>query len=156
MALREPKRYAGLLRIRRLQEDLKAQVLGSARRDVHHALHEKASIETYQREILERNRHTTGQRVDAGRARDLLSFERHLSYLAVAKDADIIQLRNIEEEKHAELEGATIGRRIVERIIEHAKQGLHEHLRKNEQRMSDESSAVRYAHVRSVSQSQNR
>lgn len=138
MAIRRRFQYETLLRIRKRQEDLKAQALAAARREVHAAEGQRARIAQEQRRVVERAGGLLKERFDAAELRCYYQYERYLSWLGDAKDAEIRTLEEVAETKRAELEEATKSRRMVEKLKErhikaHAKQ-----VQKDEQRLTDE------------------
>ncbi len=151
MAARRPQHYATLLRIRKRQEDLKAQALAAARRGVGNAETQRAELEAQQRRALDDAASAAsaagaaGPVVDGPRVVQFLHYERHLGRLAVAKDAEIIGLEKVAEERRTELEETMKQRRIAERLVEGAERAVLEKAQKAELVLNDESASVRAA-----------
>ncbi len=139
-------RYETLLRIRKRQEDLRAGALASARREVRRAQDERSHLSEEQRNTLLRAQDLIQQEFDASDVRRYYQYERHLSRLAVAKDAEIRQLEGVAEQRRAELELATKRKKIVEKLKENQNAAYAKHVMKLEQRQSDET-ATNYAAI---------
>ncbi len=139
---------ATLLRIRRRQEDLKAQALAQARRDVRVATDQRDEIEAYQRRMLERAGEMTQGDFDASAVRQVYQHERHLSRLAAERDVAIRRLDQVAETRRGELEMALKRRRMVEQLETRAATRYRDFRNQQEQKQNDEiatSRAVRNA-----------
>jgi len=80
----------------------------------------------------------TRQEFDARDIRQYYVYERYLARLAVEKDANLAQLRSVEETRRNELEDAMKERRIVERLKERLTDAFLEEVTKEEQKTTDE------------------
>jgi flagellar export protein FliJ len=134
-----------LLRIRRRQEDLKAQAHASAQRDVHRAEGEQAMIVDEQRRMLEEMVQATNEALDVHDAVRYRHHERYLARLSVEKDVAIGELRKTAEGKREDLEGAMKHRKMVERLVERREDVRQHQQRKNEQKATDEIAATKAA-----------
>lgn len=136
MALRQ---FDVLVRIRKLQENLQAQVLADTRRQI-------GVIEAQRDGYLEERRHTlldaaerTARRFRANDVRVHFQYERHLRRMADLLDAEADRLRVKAEEQRRDLEQAMQRRRMVEKLRERKLRILSDEVRKAEQKRSDES-----------------
>ncbi len=145
MAIKDIAHYETILRIRKRQEDIKAQALASARRQVHAARRERARIAEEQMRALHAAQAIAQGRFDADEVRRYYQYERHLARLGDARDADIRQLENIAEEKRVELETSAKTRRVMERLVERRASANLLYRRKMEQAALDEAATTRAA-----------
>ena len=130
--------YDMLLRVRRRQEDIRAQALAAASRDVRVAEQQRAALAGHQRLMFEEAGARVRDRLDPQEVRMYYQYERHLARLIDEKDAAIIELRGIAEARRAELEEAMKRRRIVEKLKERREHTFMAQARKEEQRLADE------------------
>lgn len=138
MARNDYKAYDALHRVRQREEDMHAQKLAEARRDVGAAERQRELLQAETRATLEA---AATHAMDHFDARDLLrhyQYERHLARLSDEKDAEIRQLEGLQEERRAALENAMKARRVVEKLRERKLLARRKHLRVQEQRMLDE------------------
>lgn len=145
MARTDIAQYETILRIRKRQEDIKAQALAAARRHVHAARRERTRIAEEQMRALHAAQSIAQGRFDADEVRRYYQYERHLAHLADAKDAAIRQLEAVAEEKRGALETAAKTRRVMERLVERRLMAQLHHLRKMEQSAMDEAATIRAA-----------
>ena len=145
MAIKDIAHYQTILRIRKRQEDIKAQALASARRQVHAARRERAGIAEEQMRALHAAQAIAQGRFDADEVRRYYQYERHLARLGDARDADIRHLESIAEEKRAELEASAKTRRVMERLVERRASANLQYQRKMEQAALDEAATTRAA-----------
>ncbi len=138
MPRRRPFRYDTLLRVRQRQEEIKATSLGSTRRAIRTAEHQRVEIVREQMTMLEEAGKAAEREFDASDVRRYYQYERHLARLAVEKDADLAQLRKVEQDRRAELEEAMKQRRVVERLKERRQRAFLAELNKEEQAFNDE------------------
>ena len=134
-----------LLRIRRRQEDLKAQALACAQREVNQAERERDMIVADQRRTLREAVLASREALDARKLLRFRQHERYLARLSVEKDAAIGELRQEAEGKRQELEGAMKHRKMVERLVERRDEAHQQALRKTEQKQTDEVAATKSA-----------
>jgi flagellar export protein FliJ len=138
MAKHDPHRLDMLLRIRKRQEELRAQSVAEARREVRTAQDLRASLARNQHQALLDGASRSREEFDAGDVRRYYQYERHLAHLSVAKDAEIQGLQTEVEDRRILLEAALKKRRIIERLqIRRWKAWLAE-AHKEEQKQSDE------------------
>lgn len=138
MAKPKPAQYDTLLRIRKRQEDIKAQALAVTRRSIRIAERQRADLAKYQRLTLEKAGALALERFDPSEVRMYYQYERHLATLIDEKDASILELRSAAEERRAELEDAMKRRRIVEKLQERLQSAFMKQVRKDEQTRADE------------------
>lgn len=133
-----------LVRVRRRQEDLKAQAFARAQRDVQNAVEQRAGLEVYQRRMLDRaGELMQGEEVDASALRLVYQYERHLGRLVVERDAQIRQLEKVADSKRGDLESALKNRRMVERLETHAVERYRRFRSILEQKQHDEIAGAR-------------
>ncbi|MFO7975983.1 MAG: flagellar export protein FliJ [Candidatus Hydrogenedentota bacterium] len=143
MALKKPFRYGTLLRVRQRQEDLKSMALAKMRRAVLSAEQQHKEIVGQQLAAFSSAAAMTREHFDVSDIRRYFLYERHLSRLAVEKDAEITHLRTQEEERRSELEQAMKDRKMLERLKERRERALQYALGKEEQKRLDESAVNR-------------
>ena len=148
MPRRPWQKYATLLRVRERQERLRAQALAEARRDVLRAEKQRDALGEEQRRILLAAGKAAEAEVDAPKVQSFFQYERHIAHLSVEKDSEIHSLRKVAEKKRSELEEALKRRKIVERLTERVKEQYLIHVRKEEQKLLDETAAVKAALAR--------
>lgn len=141
MALRKPGHYAMLLRVRKRQEEVRAQTLASTRREIRQTENERASIGDEQQRTLEKAGQLAKEVFDPSEVRRYHQYERHLARLAVQKDAEIRSLRRRADKERRDLEEAMKRRRISEKLEEHTAEAYHEHVRKEDQKRADETAS---------------
>jgi flagellar protein FliJ len=127
-----------LLRIRKRQEELRALVLASTRREVRGAEEQRESISQEQRRTMESARDAVRERFNASEVRQLYQYERHLARLGVESDARLQELQRQAEQQREELIEASQKKRIVERLKERHEEALFQEFRKQEQKLADE------------------
>ncbi len=141
-------RYEVLLRVRKRQEDIKAQVL-AVKRNEHAALRrQRRELEERRRAMLKEADIPRGAQVDPVRQQAIYQYERHLSHRADAKDAEIAMHSVVVQTARAELESALAQKRIMEKLIERAEKAERAQAVRREQRWHDESAVIRFAHRR--------
>ena len=145
MAPGRPFRYGVLLRVRQRQEDIKSLALAEARRAVHFAERQHREIVGQQLAAFSAAGAHAQERFDASDVRRYFAYERHLSRLAVEKDAEIKDLRVQEEKRRGELEEAMKKRRILERLKERKDRAYRYVMGKEEQKRLDEVAVNRAA-----------
>ncbi len=138
------RHYSSLLRVRERQQDLEAQRLAVAQREVLRAETELADIERQQRMALEGASQASGRRPEPPKITGFLQYERHLSRTAVQKDAEIRTLQTKAEAQRSKLEDAMKRRKTMERLLEKTQESLDAEQRRREQRLSDEAASVRH------------
>lgn len=140
--MRNPNRYATILRLRKRTEDRQAQVVAAVRQEVQRSQRQRTSLELTRRTALESAGASLHDRFDAEEIRGYYQYERHLAGLRDEKDAEIRDLQRQEAEQLAILEQATQGRRVVEKLHERRVKAYHAHQRKEEQRYVDETATM--------------
>ena len=145
MATRRPEQYATLLRVRKRQEDLNAQVLAGVRREMRAAELQREDFERQQRRAIDSAQAYTGEDFDERLFCRYVGYQRYLARMAVAKDAEIEQLRQQVEGRRLDLENAMCKRRMVDRLIERSERILLKKVKKEEQRLSDEAASTQAA-----------
>jgi len=141
-------RYEVLLRVRKRQEDIKAQAL-AVKRNEHAALRrQRRELDERRRTMLKEADIPRGARVDPVRLQAVYQFERHLARRADAKDAEIAVHAGVVQAARAELESALAQKRIMEKLIERAETIERAAALRRQQRWHDESAVIRFAHRR--------
>ena len=138
MPRRKPFQYDTLLRVRRRQEDLRAQALAAVRRDLEAAESHRADIANERMCTLRRASETASRGFTASDVRRFFQYERHLALLGTEADARIRELREAVAGRREELEEAMKQRRIVEGLREQRQTAFLRELNKEEQAMADE------------------
>jgi len=147
-------RYEVLLRVRKRQEDLKAQAL-SVKRSEHAALRrQRRELDERRRAVLKEADIPRGARVDPVKLQTMYQFERHLGQRAAAKDAEIALHGVAVQAARAELDSALAQKRIMEKLIERAEKAERAEAVRREQRWHDESAVIRFAHLRKRNEAQ--
>ena len=141
MPKRPPVQFDMLLRVRERQEDIRAQALAVARRDVMTAERQREALVEQQRETFAEAGKRARAEFDAREVRMYYQYERFLARLVDEKDVAIGQFRRVAEERRVELEEAMKRRRIVEKLIERKRRAYAAELRKEEQTFADETAA---------------
>lgn len=143
--MKRPDRYATLLRVRKRVEELKAAAHASAQRDELAARETLSGIEQAQRDALGRASQVASQIDGAGRVSDLIDYERHLGRVALNQSTEIEKFAQETEVRRNELRQAVTQRRMVDRLIERAREALQDWLNIQEQRLTDETATIRAA-----------
>lgn len=142
----KPFQYNTLLRIRKRQEDLRAQALAAARRDVRGVERRLDEIGLEQTRTLMRAGKRASRGFTASDVRRYYQYERYLAHLATQSDAELAELRVQAQERRQELGDAMKRRRILERLKERRQQAFETELNKEMQAMADEV-ATNYAAI---------
>lgn len=149
MLRRNLRQHATLLRVRKRQEDLKAQAMAVARREVALAKGARLALRDERQRMFGLAGSTARETFDADEVRRYYQHERHLAQRTDSKDAEIVELEAKAEERRAELEEAMKGRRVIEKLGERRQAALVKETRKEEQRFNDEVATNRSAMRRS-------
>lgn len=142
--MRNPNRYAAILRIREQAEDLQSQTVARVRHRIQTARRERTSLELTRQSALEQAGTTLQQHFDASDIRSYYQYERHLAGLRDRKDAEIRELLREEFTEIKLLEKATQARRIAEKLHERRREAFRAFVLKEEQKALDET-ANKYA-----------
>ncbi len=137
-------RYETLLRLRKRQEELRAQELAITQRAARRAGEEREQIAAEQRRALEQ----AAQLMDSPslNARDLrrhYQYERFLARMDDAKEAEILAFEETARHQREALKTAMKHKRIIERLKEKHLLARFAELRKQEQRETDEAASIR-------------
>lgn len=138
MPLRARFRYQTLLRVRELQEDVKALALSAVHRDIRIAEQQRAELVQRQLWTLDEAGRRARESFSPAEIHRYYQHERHLAREIVEKDALLVQLRRREADRRAELEDAMKRKRIIERLKAHHQIAQTSALNKAEQSASDE------------------
>lgn len=141
-------RFDTLLRVRRLQENLKSQELATVRREIHRTALERDDLIAQQRRMLEEAAQKMVRTFTVGEVRRFFQYERRLAQQAVEKDAAIVQLRRTEQGRLAELTVSTQRKRTVERLSERASDVYEAWVKKEAQAVTDETATNKAAVTR--------
>ncbi len=131
-------RYDTLLRVRRRQEELKAQALAEVRREIERVTLERDELARQQQLALEKAEVRDGSVFRADEVQAYYQYERHLARMAVEKDARIRELGDLAEQRRMELDEALKQRRMVEKLAEREAALRHAATQKKEQANLDE------------------
>lgn len=143
--LRRRRSLGTLLRIRKRKEELEAQALADAHRDVDQATRQREALAREQQRALTRMGELSQGEFDASDVRRYHQHERYLAARGVDKDADIRALEAVREERRAALEEASKRKRVVEKLIERRTGAWRDHVARQEQRALDETASIRAA-----------
>lgn len=147
MAGKSSRRYDTLLRVRKRQEDLKAQAAGEARR-AHLALRrEQRHLEERRRALLTMADTPPGAAINPVRLEGVYQYDRHMARVIDTKNTEILEHGRKVSEAEAELESAMGRRRIMEKLIERAERAERWRFVRREQQEHDEFSVMRHAHA---------
>ncbi|MDQ1258021.1 MAG: Flagellar FliJ protein [Candidatus Hydrogenedentes bacterium] len=148
MAKPKPFQYDTLLRIRRRQEDLRAQALATTQRDIRAAEAQRDELNEQRRRTLDRAGEAVKTKFNAGDVRRYYQYERYLAHLASETDAKIAQLRREADKRRAELDSAMKRRRVIEKLKERREEAFQTEMNKDQQKMIDEAATIRAALAR--------
>lgn len=118
------RRYESLTKLRQRQEDMKAQVYATAQREVQVAIQERDQLELAQQALLNKTVVSKGDSINKQRQLALHRFERYTAQRIVEKDAVIQERTAISKDKHAELKGAMVLRKMMETLSSHARETI--------------------------------
>lgn len=118
MPRRRLERMQNLARLRKREEEIRAQELALVRRRIQGTEQQRASIEDMQRMMLTTAHETAQGAFQAPDVQRYYQFERHLSRMADESDATLAQLKRQESERLGNLEQARIKRKVIERLAE--------------------------------------
>jgi len=138
MALRDKKSLATLVRVRRRQEDLKAQAFAGQRRALETLMLERSTIAAEHRALLETTGEIIRDRFDPSEARRYYQYERYLARLGDDKDAEIRARETQAASVRADLEAAMKRRRMAEILEDRNLAAWQQEYRKREQLQLDE------------------
>jgi len=134
-----------LIRVRKRQEQLRAQALASTRREIGAHERQRDALHREQTRMFAEAGRESQTSLSAHRMQGYFLFERHLAREAVEQDAAIRELRNVEAERRAELEEAMKRKRIVERLYERELERRLDEILTAEQKNADEIASGRAA-----------
>ncbi len=140
--MHHPNRYRVLLRIRKQEEDIKAQALARSRQAVQQSERERTALELTRQAALEHAGQSLLSEFDAAEVRSYYQYERHLAALRDQKDADIRALQADEAEKRSVLEGATKARQIAEKLHQRRRDSYQRYLHREAQKQLDETATM--------------
>ena len=145
MTRKRIERYGLLRRVRKRQEETRANIFAIAERKLLAAEQELDAIQTEQKEMIHHAQNQAQTLQDVPKINQYLQYERHLGRVAVQKSEHIGILRLEADEKRRDLQEAVKQRRIIDRLIEKAEQRMNEGIKKLEQRGMDEIATIRAA-----------
>jgi len=140
--MRNPDRYAVLLRVRKQEEDVKAQELARSREAIQRGQRERSSLELTRRQALEQAGTSLLAQFDAAEIRSYYQYERHLAHLRDQKDAEIRELKADEAIRIDVLDRAIQARRIAEKLHERRRDAYRRHLDREAQKRLDETATM--------------
>ena len=135
---RRPAQLDTLLRVRQVQQDLRANDFASAQRHVAAVEQQRESLSGERQGLLDEAGQRARDRFDAREIRAFYQHERHLARLIDDADSEIRRLRAVAEERRVELEEAMQRRKMVEKLRERKMNEYLEAVRKDEQKLTDE------------------
>jgi flagellar export protein FliJ len=145
MRRRDVERFAGLLRVRKLQEDQRAERLAEVRRRLMQARRKRDDILDQQRRAVGEAARRSTKMFSAQEVGAYFLYERYLAEQAVKADADIVELENEESRRLNEVREAGKERRIAEKLHERQHEAFAGMLDELDQKLSDEAAVVRAA-----------
>lgn len=131
-------RLATVLRVRKRQEDMRAQALAEIQSGIRKAHHRRDELVELQREKLTDANALSSREFDTADERRYFQIERHLARCAVDTDARLAELNGVASERRAELEAASQKKKVIERLRVRHFEAVVGHDRYWEQRTSDE------------------
>ncbi len=140
--MRHPDRYRVLLRVRKQEEDIKAQALARSRQAVQQSERERTSLELTRQAALEHAGQSLLTEFDAAEVRSYYQYERHLAALRDQKDAEIRSLQADEAEKRSILEASTKARQIAEKLHHRRRDAYQQYLHREAQKQLDETATL--------------
>ncbi|MBX7257134.1 MAG: flagellar export protein FliJ [Candidatus Hydrogenedentes bacterium] len=143
MPRRDPERFDTLLRVRKRQEQLRAQSLAEVRTQIRSVQRQRQQISEEQVRMIHEASEAVGEQLAGPEIHMFFQYERHLARLVVERDATLRRLRTVEEERRSALEDSMKRRRVVERLQERYQQEAATEQRKMEQKLNDEIAGVR-------------
>lgn len=150
MTQRRIQRYGVLGRIRKRQEEVKANILAIAQRRTLAARDQLAAIEREQSDWIRRAHNEASSIADVQRLNSYMQYERHLGRLAIQKSSGILKLEEEVHTKRDDLHEALKQRRMIDRLIERAEDNLQDQMNRLEQRTLDETATIRAAASRAL------
>jgi len=140
--MRDPDRYAAILRIRQQAEDREAQAMTAIRGRIQQTERQRTALELARQTTLDQAGATLRKHFDAGDIRGYYQYERHIAHLRDQKDADIRELQQQEAKQRAVLETATRERRIAEKLHGRRWEHYRAYLVREEQKQMDETATM--------------
>lgn len=131
-------RLATVLRVRKRQEDMRAQALAETQSVIQKAQHLRDDLSTLQRTMLMDADSLTRNDFDAADIRRYFQYERHLARRVVDTDAKLAELKSVAEDRRAELEEATQKKKAIERLEDRHREAVEAEARYWDQRSIDE------------------
>lgn len=120
MAVPDAKRFATLLRVRKLQQDRRSRELAQVRQLIVHAQNELDQLEREQRHMLSEAGQRARKTFDASDIQRHFQYARYLGDRMDRKSSQITSLRGEEAKRLETLHDAARQRRIAERLDERA------------------------------------
>ncbi len=136
-------RLATVLRVRKRQEELRAQALAETQAEIRKTQHRRTDLVELQHVMLTDADALTRVNFDAADVRRYFQYERYLARCVVDTDAQLVELAGISEDRHADLEKATQKKKAIERLEERHDEAVEADDRYWEQRTNDEIAAGR-------------
>ena len=136
-------RLATVLRVRKRQEEIRAQALAETKAVILGAQRERHELVELQRAMLMNADALTRDAFDAADVRQFFQYERHLAHRVVDADARIAEQLHIAEDRRAELEDASRNRKAIEKLEDRHRGHVAAAGQYWEQRTSDEIAAAR-------------
>jgi flagellar export protein FliJ len=131
-------RLATVLRVRKRQEDMRAQALAETQSVIQKAQHQRDELTALQRMMLTDADSLTREAFDAADVRRYFQYERHLARRVVDTDAQLAELKGVAEDRRAELEEASQKKKAIERLEDRHRDAVEADARYWDQRSIDE------------------
>lgn len=135
---KRPVQFDTLLRIRQVQQTLRAHDLATARREIAAAERQRADLVQERLSLFDEAGRRARDRFDAREIRAYYQYERYLSRRIDDQDSELRRLEGIAAERRIALEEAMKRRRMVDKLRERKMDVYMHEVRKDEQKLSDE------------------
>ncbi len=131
-------RLASVLRVRKRQEELRAQALAETQSTIRKTQNRRTELIELQHRMLTNADVLTRSEFDAADIRRYFQYEQHVSRSVVDTDAQLAQLAGVAEDRRAELEEATRKKKAIVRLEDRHRDDVASDDRYWEQRTNDE------------------
>lgn len=145
MPRRTAQQYDTLLRIRKRQEDLRAQALAETNRQIAARRQQRTQLDAERRTWLFEAGARAQRVFRAPEVAPVYRYERHLAHCITSTDASLRQLEATAAERRGELENAMKQRRVIERLRERLLEARRAAVLKEVQKRTDEAATNRAA-----------
>lgn len=136
-------RLATVLRVRKRQEEMRAQALAETQAVIRKTENRRTDLVDLQHTMLTDADALTRVNFDASDVRRYFQYERHLARCVVDADAELASLAGVAKDRRADLEEATQKKKAIEKLEERHRDTVEADDRYWEQRTNDEIAAGR-------------